>query len=98
MGDKYPGPKARHWEVQVEFLDGTVIDAMSDEDALERWRRIAAWTDPTSESDPVGWMNRVLDRARVFYQVPLVGITGHAPAAVILDALADGNCLELRRK
>lgn len=94
----YPAPKRRRWEVQVEFLDGTTIDAMSDQDVIERWARVAAWSDPTAETDTAAWLDRVLERARVFYEAKLVGISGTAPPAVILDALAEENCLTLRRK
>jgi hypothetical protein len=96
---EYPAPKSRrHWKVQVEFHDGTTIDAASDEDALERWRRIAAWSDPTAETDPTDWMTRILARSRVFYVTPLTGITPESTATEILEALANGNCLSLRRK
>lgn len=94
----YPAPKRRVWSVQVEFLDGTVIDAASDDDAIERWRRIASWSDESALTDPVDWMDRVLARARVFYNAELLGITGHAPSSVILNALSDEKCIELRRK
>lgn len=94
----YPAPKVRSWKVQVEFFDGTTIDATSDEDALDRWRRLATWSDETAETHPVDWMNRVLSRARVFYMAPLPGLTGESPPGDVLDALAAGNCLYLRRK
>lgn len=94
----YPAPERRKWDVQVEFFDGTVIDAASDEDALERWRRVAAWTDPTAEVDPIDWQERVIHRARVFHRARLDGITGKTPPAELLDALAEEDCLYLRRK
>jgi hypothetical protein len=84
--------------VQVEFFDGTVIDATSDEDALERWRRIAAWSDPTAEVDPTDWQERILHRARVFHQANLEGLTGTTKPTELLDALAEADCLYLRRK
>lgn len=84
--------------MQVEFFDGTVIDATSDEDALSRWRRIATWTDPTAETNPKDWMARVLMRARTIYRAELVGITPDSSDTEILDALADEGCLYLRRK
>lgn len=95
---KYPAPKPRDWIVQVEFFDGTVIDATSDDDAIERWRRVAAWTDPTAETHALDWMARVLMRARTVYQAALTGITPSSTSTEILDALADENCLYLRRK
>lgn len=94
----YPGPKRRVWEVQIEFLDGTTIDATCDEDALERWRRVAAWSDPTVQTDPVDWMERVLARARTFYGASLTGITGRSTSTQILEAMSAENCLSLRRK
>lgn len=95
---KYPAPKVREWTVQVEFLDGTTIDAASDEDAVERWRRIAEWSDPTVGSDPIGWMDRVLDRARTFYRAGLENVRGGSTCTEILDALDDADCIVLRRK
>lgn len=99
MRGKTEAPKKRMWNVQVEFLDGTIIDAISDEDAVERWRRLAAWTDTTVETDPEAWMDRVLARARVVYgaQFPS-GLNGSAPAPMILNALDDAECLIVRRK
>jgi hypothetical protein len=94
----YPAPKRRVWTVQIEFLDGTTIDASSDEDALDRWRRLAGWTDPTVDTHPIDWMDRVLARARSFYGAHLNGITGESEATVILDALDAEQCLSLRRK
>jgi len=99
QGDKkYPGPKLRHWTVQIEFFDGTVIDAASDEDALVRWRRLASWSDPTAENMPEDWQERILARARTFYQAALEGLNGRSDPTEVLDALADQNCLYLRRK
>lgn len=94
----YPAPKRRNWTVQVEFLDGTTIDASDDTDALDRWRRVAAWSDPSAESDPVDWMNRILARARVFYVAHLFGVTGESTPTQILEALDAEKCLSLRRK
>lgn len=95
---KYEAPKRRRWETQVEFLDGSVIDATSDDDAIERWKRIASWTDETAISDPADWMERVLARARTFYQAGLIGITSESGSTVILDALNAEGCLIVRRK
>lgn len=94
----YPAPKLRNWTVQIEFLDGTIIDAQDDDEALERWRRIAAWTDDGAESDPRGWMDRVLARARTFYVAHLDSVTGQSSATQILEALDAEKCLSLRRK
>ena len=94
----YPAPKARSWKVQVEFFDGTTIDATSDADAVDRWRRLASWSDPTAETVPEDWMNRVLARARTFYGAELSGLTGASSASEILNAMADQECLFLRRK
>lgn len=98
MGAEYPAPKHRFWRTQIEFLDGTVVDAADDEDAIARWRRLASWTDPTAEANPVDWMGRVLDRARVVYGCGLVGIQPNMPASRILDALAEEGVILLRRK
>lgn len=84
--------------MQVEFFDGTVIDATSDDDAVERWRRIATWSDPTAETNPADWMLRVLMRARTIYGARLEGITPDSSSTDILEALADEECLYLRRK
>ena len=94
----YPAAKLRRWDVQVEFLDGTVIDATSDEDAIDRWRRIAAWTDPTAETNPRDWMERILGRSREVYGAALTMITPDTPPGSILDALAAEGCLYVRRK
>lgn len=95
---EYPAPKRRNWMVQIEFLDGTVIDASSDDDAMDRWRRLASWTDPTAESDPVDWTERVLMRAKTVYGANLPDITSTSTPTVILDALSDQGVLSLRRK
>ena len=95
---KYPAPRRRRWLVQVEFLDGTTIDASSDADAMDRWRRLAAWSDETAVTDPDDWMERVLARARVFYNAGLIGITPKMDPKVILDALDAEGCLIVRRK
>lgn len=94
----YTAPKPRNWNTQVEFFDGTVIDATSDEDAIERWRRLAAWTDQTAETHPKDWMARILMRARTVYRANLSGITPDSTDTEILDALDDEGCLYLRRK
>jgi hypothetical protein len=94
----YPAPKRRNWTVQIEFLDGTIIDASDDQDALERWRRIAAWSDPTAETNPRDWMERVIARSRVFYVAHLSGVTPDSSATQILEALDAEKCLSLRRK
>lgn len=94
----YPAPKRRNWVVQIEFLDGTIIDASSDEDAMDRWRRLASWTDPTAESDPVDWTDRILMRARTVYGANLLDITSASTPTEILDALSDQGVLSLRRK
>lgn len=94
----YPAPKRRNWIVQIEFLDGTVIDASSDEDAMERWRRLATWTDPTAETDPRGWQQRILERARTVYGATLPLITDLSGPTELLEALDKESCLSLRRK
>lgn len=94
----YPAPKRRVWTVQIEFLDGTTIDASDDVDALDRWRRIAAWSDPTAESNPEEWMEKILARSRIFYSAALFEVTGRSPASQILEALDAEKCLSLRRK
>lgn len=94
----YPAPKRRNWIVQIEFLDGTTIDASSDDDAVERWRRLAAWVDPTAESNPLDWTERVLMRARTVYGAELPGITVLSTATELLEALDAESCLSLRRK
>lgn len=94
----YPAPKVRNWTVQIEFLDGTIIDAQDDEDALDRWRRVAAWTDDTAEVNPREWMDKILARARTFYVAQLSGVTGQSSATQILEALDAEKCLSLRRK
>lgn len=94
----YPAGKRRSWNTQVEFLDGHTIDAVSDEDAIERWRRMAAWSDPVATSNPTEWMQRVLTRAREFYQADLRDIDAASSATDILDALSRERCLDLRRK
>lgn len=94
----YPVPEKRHWLVQAEFLDGTIIEGMSDEDVIVRWRRLAGWADPTAQSDPEQWLQRVLDRARVFYGAVLIGINEHSAPEHILNALAAEQCLILRRR
>ena len=93
----YPvGPKMR-WSTQIEFLDGTVISGTDDEDAIERWRRLAAWTDFGAE-DRDRWMNLVLDRARVFYGAGLIGISAASSPGQILDSLAAERCILVRRR
>jgi len=94
----YPAPFKKDWSVQVEFLDGTEISGMSDADVVERWRRVAAWTDPTALDDPAGWVVKVLDRARVFYGADLDGLGGLTPPATLLDRLAASGVLILRRR
>lgn len=94
----YSSPKHRSWQVQIEFFDGTTIDATGDKDALERWRRLATWSDPTADTHPVAWMGRVLDRARVFYGAKLTNIRPDDNATIILDALYAEGALILRRK
>lgn len=94
----YPAAEIRKWEVQIEFFDGTVIDAASDADAVERWRRVAAWTDPTAETNPTDWQERVIHRARVFHQAKLKGLSGTSTPTALLDALSDEDCLYLRRR
>jgi hypothetical protein len=93
-----PAPELRKWEVQIEFFDGTVIDAASDDDAMDRWRRVAAWTDPTAETSPQDWQERVIHRARVFHGAKLEGLTGESKPADVLNALFEEDCLYLRRK
>jgi hypothetical protein len=95
---KYPAPKRRRWEVQVEFLDGLIIDAASDDDVVARWRNFPSWSDESAMTDPVDWMNRVLDRARTFYHAGLIGINGNSTPTEILDALSAEECIILRRK
>lgn len=94
----YPAAKRRVWDTQIEFLDGTTIDATSDEDAVDRWRRMAAWTDESAITNPADWMERVLARARSFYQAGLIGLDGQSEATDILDALHAEQCLIIRRK
>lgn len=94
----YPAPKRRTWIVQVEFLDGTIIDASSDEDAMDRWRRLATWTDPTAETNQTGWQQRILERARSVYGASLPQITNLSSPTELLEALDKENCLSLRRK
>lgn len=98
MQAAYPAPKHRPWQVQIEFLDGVVIDAVSDDDALDRWRRVASWTDPTAEADPNDWLERVLARVRVVYRAPLEGVSSRSTPTEILDAIASTECLIVRRK
>jgi hypothetical protein len=94
----YPVPsKRRRWRTQIEFLDGTVIDAMSDGDAVDRWARLAGWSDPKALDDRAAWMESILTRARVFYGARLIGINAYTPTTLILDALAAEQCLLLRR-
>lgn len=95
---KYESPKRRLWMVQVEFFDGITIDAMSDDDALERWRRVSAWTDETALDPNSDWLDRVLNRARSYWNVELEGLNARSSATEILDALYDAECLILRRK
>lgn len=94
----YPVPTRKRWTVQIEFLDGTTIDATSDADAIERWMRLSAWLDPTVWADPEGWLDRALDRARVLYGARLIGITGRTDPRLVLDALAAERVLILRRR
>jgi hypothetical protein len=94
----YPVPDKRApWRVQVEFLDGTQINGMSDEDVVSRWRRMAAWFDEGAEKHPARWQQRVVAHARAVYgaELPLIGPS--TPAEALLDALAAERCLMLRR-
>jgi hypothetical protein len=79
--------------VSVEFLDGTLIQGVTDQDVLDRWRRLAAFTDATAEEDPDAWLVKILDRCRVFYGAALIGIDATTPPAAILDALWAEACL-----
>ena len=97
-GHVYRAPPKPAWQVCVEFHDGTLIYAVDDEDAFMRWRRLAAWTDPTAEHHPADWLQRVLERAQVHYQASLSGITPKTPPGEILDALDAEKCLFLRRR
>jgi hypothetical protein len=94
----YPAPKRRNWLVQVEFLDGTILDGMDDDEIMERWRRVASWSDPTAETDPTDWMGRILARARTFYVAHLYGINERSSSTEILEAMDAEKCLSLRRK
>lgn len=95
---KYPASKRRPWDVQIEFMDGTTIDATSDEDAIDRWQRLAAWWDESALDDKSAWMEKVLMRARTAYQVVLPGVTASTPPRQYLDALSAEGCLIVRRK
>lgn len=93
----YPVPDKRaKWRTQVEFLDGTVIDGMSDVDCVERWRRLAAWSDVEAEI-PVRWQNKMLHRARAVYGLDLAELDGLSTPEALLNALGDAGCLILRR-
>lgn len=94
----YEAPKRRRWEVQVEFMDGTVIDAASDADAMERWQRIASWWDETALTNKERWLKRVLDHARSHYAVSLPGIDEKSESVAIFDAMNNEGCLIVRRK
>ena len=98
MSRAYPVPEKRWWMVQVEFLDGTIIDGASDFDVIDRWRRLASWTDPNATEFPEQWLNRVFDRARQFYGAALIGIGAKSEPEHILDALAAEDCVILRRR
>ena len=98
MAGAYPAPERRKWNTQIEFFDGTVIDAADDDDAIARWRRVATWSDPTAQTDPSDWMARVLDRARVVYAAKLRDVSSDSSPTKILDALSDEGCLYLRRR
>jgi hypothetical protein len=65
---------------------------------MERWRRIAAWIDPTAESNPLDWTERILMRARTVYGASLPGITNLSTATELLEALDSEDVLSLRRK
>jgi len=94
----YPVPDKRpRWRTQVEFLDGTIIDGMSDTDCVERWRRVASWTDTSAEQDPAAWQELMLNRARAVYGAELADLDGLSAPESVLEALADAGCLMLRR-
>ena len=95
----YPVPARRpRWRVQIEFLDGTTIDGMSDDDVLDRWRRLASWSDPLIAKNRDDWLWRVLDRARRDYGAALIGLHPRSDPRLLLDGLAAERCLTLRRR
>lgn len=90
-------PKRAPWRVQVEFLDGTIIEGVDDDDVVGRWRRLALWAGDDGLTD-AEWLDRVLDRARVFYGAGLIGVSGSSTPRQIVDALAAEQCLMVRRR
>lgn len=89
----YPVPGKPKWSVAIEMLDGTRIEGVDDTDVLDRWRRLASWTDPDAEALPAEWLQKILDRCRVFYGAGLIGITVTTDPALILDALFAEGCI-----
>jgi len=89
----YPAPGKPKWRVAIEMLDGTRITGIDDVDVFDRWRRVASWSDPEAERKPVQWLQKILDRCRVFYGAGLIGITVETDPALILDALFAEGCI-----
>lgn len=100
MGKVYPLPIRPHWHTLIEFRDGQHITGPDDAMAVDAWRRMH-WLAPQSDSasaDRAAFKQRIIDHARVIYEVPLDGIDGDTPDTEWLDALDASGCLTVIRK